>query len=261
MARIIVASTFILFIFSFAVFGHSQKGRALTAEQQTLFLSQRLPSGAIKGTFGEYGSFLYAVLDVAIHTDDKGIGGTELYTSFPAFYKPTWRELFDTIAAQTRSSWKYDPLRDYWVFAKPGAPKPFAVTIAGKWVANDRGVFTSYRPPTYPVGMDIYYYGIYSADDPRQEPALWKRVRDSWAISFASNLKRGVTIAEMRKVNVAGAEALYFEGPALRPGVTWRQWALVKSGRAFVIVSTLPAEDKSLLADVESMVNSLRVIP
>lgn len=241
---------------------HAQGQRpSLSAEEQSRLLSQRLPGGAVTGTFGSYGSLLYAVSDVAVHTEDREIGETELHSPFPDFYKPTLRELFDTIAVQTGSSWKYDPGRDFWVFAKPAAPKPFAVTPAPKWVSEERGVQTNYRPPTYPVGMDVYYYGVYSSDDSKQSAALWEKIRDLWATSFASKLKRDVSVAEMRKVSVDGAEALYFETPTPRPGVIWRQWAFVKDGRAFVIVSALPAQDKALVANVESMVKSFHVKP
>ena len=41
----------------------------------------------------------------------------------------------------------------------------------------------------------------------------------------------------------------------------WRQWAFVKDGKAFVIVSTLPVAEKQLLANVEAMVKSFRVVP
>jgi hypothetical protein len=237
-----------------------QKRPPLTNEQQSKFLVRRLPSGAITGTFGAFGSFLYAALDIAIHTNDKEIGDTELHSPFPEFYKPTIREMLDAIALQTKSSWSYDSQDDYWVFAKPAIPKPLSVTLADKWITNDRGIYISYKPPTYPVGMDIYYYGTYSSDDPSQQTGLWERVRNSWAIGFASRLKRDVTVVEMRKVTVDGVEALYFQIPTPRPGVVWRQWALVKNGRAFVIVSTLPADDQQLLSAVESMVKSFRVV-
>ena len=259
--RLIATLSLVLLTFSQAGLGQSQKRTALTSEQQKDLLSRRLPSGAITGTFGSFGSFLYAALDVAIHTDDKEIGDTELHSPFSDFYKPTLKELLDTIALQTKSSWKYDSQRNYWVFAKPANPKPFTITLADKWTADDRGIYNSYKPPTYPVGMDVYYYGVYSDDDRKQESALWEKIRNSWAIGFASNFKRGVSIAEMQKVNVDGVEALYFETPTPRPGVIWRQWAFVKNGKAFVIVSTLPAEDKQLLSNVESMVKSFRVVP
>lgn len=259
--RVIATLTFVLLAFSLAAIGQSQKRTEVTSEQQKGLLSRRLPSGVITGTFGSFGSLLYAVLDVAIHTDDKEIGDFELHSPFSDFYKPTLKELLDTIALQTKSSWKYDSQRDYWVFAKPANPKPFTLTLADKWSAEDRGIYISYRPPTYPVGMDIYYYGVYSADDRKQEASLWEKIRNSWAIGFASKFKRGISIAAMQRVSVDGVEALYYETPTPRPGVMWRQWALVKNGQAFVIVSTLPLEDKQLLSSVDSMVKSFRVVP
>ena len=165
----------------------SQKRSPLTNDQQKEFLARRLKSGAISGTFGAFGSFLYAALDIAIHTNDKEISDTDLHSAFPDFYKPTIKEMLDAIALQTRSSWSYDSQNDYWVFAKPAIPKPFSLTLADKWIGNDRGVYVSYKPPTYPVGMDVYYYGTYSSDDPSQQVALWERVRNSWAIGFASH--------------------------------------------------------------------------
>ena len=237
----------------------SQQRRVLTVEQQKTLLAHRLPSGVITGTFAAYGSLLSAALDLAIHTDDKEVGNTELHSPFPDFYKPTIKELLDTIALQTKSSWSYNAQTDYWVFAKPAAAKPFSLTLADNWTFNDRGIYVSYKPPTFPVGMDIYYYGVYSSDEISQQELTWKRVRNSWATGFASRLKPGVTISEMKPVSVDGVESLYFESPTPRPGGMWRQWALVKNGHAFVIVSTLPADDKKLLADVESMVKSFRV--
>lgn len=237
----------------------SQKRAALNAKQQEKLLARRLPSGAITGTFSAFGSFLNAALDIAIHTSDKEIAETELHSPFPEFYKPTVKELLATIALQTKSSWVYDSQTDYWTFAKRAVPKPYSLELADKWTSDDRGFYVSYRPPSYPVGMDIYYYGSYSAEDPSQQTVMWERVRNSWATGFASRLKRGVRISEMQPASVDGVEALYFQSPTPRPGVTWRQWVLVKNGHAFVIVSTLSIDDTKLLADVESMVKSLRV--
>lgn len=239
----------------------SQKRVPLNAEEQKKFLAQRLPSGAVIGTFSAYGSFLYAALDIAIHTNDAVIAETELHPPFPEFYKPTVKELLDAIALQTKSSWVYDSKTVYWTFAKPAAAKPFSLQLAGKWTGgDDRGIYVSYRPPTFPVGMDIYYYGSYSTDDASQQTAMWERIRNSWATGFASHLKRDVKISDMQPTSVDGVEALYFQAPTPRPGAMWRQWALVKGGHAFVIVSTLPIDNKELLADVEAMVKSFRVV-
>lgn len=249
-----------LVAFSTVSFGQA-KEQALTQAQQKAFLSERLPNGALTGSFGSYGSLLFAVVDVAIHTDDKEIGAAALNSPFPEFYKPTWKELFAAIALQTQSSWKYDAARNYWVFAKLIAAKPFAVTLADKWTATDRGIYVGYKPPTFPVGMDIYYYGVYSADNSKEQASLWEKVRNSWAIGFASKLKKDVSVSEMQKIKVADVEALYFQTTAPRNNVVWRQWSFVKDGHAFVIVSTLRSEDKQLLSEVEAMVKSFRVVP
>lgn len=251
-----------LIFFSTHLYSQSEKQKALTEEQQKALLSKRLP-GVITGTFGSFGSLLYAVTPehIAIHTDDKEIGETILHSPFPDYYKPTWKEMFDAIALQTKSSWKYDSTRDYWVFAKPIATKPYTITLADKWSPTDRGIYVGYKPPTAPIGMDIYYYGVYSADNRKDEAALYEKIRNSWAIGFASNFKEDVSITDMKKVTIAGVEALYYQTPTLPTNFVWRQWALVKDGHAFIIVSTLRPDNKQLLTDVETMVKSFRVIP
>jgi len=98
----------------------AKEGEALTPGEQASFLAKRTSGGMI-GTFNGYCSLLYAVHEVAIHTASKEVNQTSLTSPFPDFYKPTWREIFDSVARQTKSSWKHDPKRDYWVFAKPAS--------------------------------------------------------------------------------------------------------------------------------------------
>ena len=123
------------------------------------------------------------------------------------------------------------------------------------------GVWMGYAPPDYPVGMDIYYFGTYSSDDKRTEiqDDLWLKITAFWAVNFASKVKPGVTAAEMKTVTVDGVDALYFEGSAPMHNVIWRQWLFMKSGKLFYIISTLDAEDKKSLSDVQAMVKSFRV--
>jgi hypothetical protein len=262
--KIATILSFILLGFSSAIAqtaNGSVQGKVtpLTEKQQKELLSGRMQSGAITGTFDSYTSLLFALNDIAMHTEDGEINSTRLNSPFPASYKPTVRQVFDTIALQTKSSWKYDAQRDYWVFAKPTIQKPYSITLAGKWTSQDMGIYTGYAPATFPSGMDVYYYGIYSADDGKREASLRTEVRDLWAVRFASNFKRGVTINDMNKVSVDGVEALYFETPAPRPGITFREWAFNKQGKMFVIISTLPTGDKQSVSDVEAMVRSFRV--
>ncbi len=243
------------------IYGQSKDEIALTESQQKSFLSQRLESGGMTGTFNSFGSLLYSLHDVAIHTDDKEIGAVKLSSPFPSFYKPTWRQMLDSIAIQTKSSWNYDSKRNFWVFAKPAIAKPYTITLADKWIAEDRGTYVSYKPPTFPVGMDIYYFGVYSADKEKEQAALWEKIRDAWAVRFASSFKKNITVDEMQKTKVSEVDAAYLQSPTLPTGVVWRQWALEKNGHTFIIVSTLRPEDKQLLADVEAMIKSFRVVP
>lgn len=262
--KIAAILSFILFSFSSAIAQTANgtvqdKVTPLTEKQQKELLSGRMQSGAITGTFDSYTSLLFALNDIAMHTEDGEINNTKLNSPFPNFYKPTVQQLFDTIALQTKSSWKYDAQRDYWVFAKPAIQKPYSLTLADKWTSRDMGIYTGYAPATFPVGMDVYYYGVYSADEVKKEAALWEKIRNTWAVSFASNFKKGITAGEMQKISIDGVEALYFETPAPKPGIIFRQWTLIKKGKMFVIISTLPAGDKQAVSDVEAMVKSFRV--
>jgi len=257
-SRIILA---LLFILSAAtVFGQDVKRKSLDKDGQERFLAQRKMSGEIVGTFDSFCSLLFAVNDVAIHTESNEINETKLQSVFPDFYKPTWKEVFNAIALQTRSTWRYDDKRDFWVFAAPALQKPYSITLPDKWQPKDMGMWNGYKPPHYPVGMDVYYFGTYSADSGQSPAALWNKVRNFWAVNFASKLKKGVTVEEMQKVTVDGAEALYFEAPAPRPNLLWRQWVFVIEGKTFFILSTLPKDDKPAMTDVDGMIKSFRTI-
>ncbi len=245
---------------SIVSYGQSGEQKGLTIAQQNAFVHERVNSGQITGNFASFGSFLNAVADVAIHTEDKTIASTVLHSPFPDFYKPTWKELFNTIGMQTGASWTYDASKNFWVFKRSSIPKPYFVKLADKWTRTDAGISDNFVPSTYPVGMDIYYYGSYTADDPKEQAKLSEKVRDTWAISFASAFKRDVSISDMKTVKVADTDALYFETAAPRPGVIWRQWVFVTHGDAFVIVSSLRKDDKQLVADVEEMVRSFKYI-
>jgi hypothetical protein len=256
-AKSITLLSFVLLALASPGVAVSQVAR-LSKEQQDKFLSERMTGNAFLGDFSSFGSLL-AALGILVHTNDQEIAATELRPFFPEFYKPTTSEFLDAIAMQTNSSWSYDPRTGYWLFAKPAQPKPYSLTLSDKWLTSDRGIYVGYRPPTFPVGMDVYYYGKYSADNAKEQAALWERVRNSWALSFARYLNEKVTLEQMQKVAVDGAEALYFQSPTPKPGLVWRQWAFVKDGKTFVIVSTLPTDDKALFANVEAMVKSFRV--
>jgi hypothetical protein len=242
---------------SFTVLAADRK--ALSATEQTAFLSRRT-SGGIMGTLDSYCSLLYAVNDVVLHSEDPTLGKTRLTAPFPDFYRPTWAELFETIARQTKTRWKYDAPRDYWVFAAPPEPPCFQLALAAGWNAHDEGLYIGYRPPTAPVGLDVYMLGRYSVAEEPEKAALFNRVREAIALRFAANFKKDVAAREMDEVNLGRVRVLHFEVPAAT-GIIWRQWVVVDSGWAFAIVSAIkPEHEKAILPDVLKMVASFKVL-
>jgi len=233
----------------------------LSNEEQTALLAQRTSSGMMFGSFGGYASLLYAAMDVCIHAGSEEIAKTPLQSPFPEFYKPTWAELFDSIARQTRSSWSYDPKTDFWTFGRPGQPLPFTIEMARDWKADDRGSYVCYQPKVAPVGMDIYVMGNYSASNEGERQALFNKVRDDIALRFAKTFKKEMTTDGMTKTKVSNSEALYFTLAVPETGIIWRQWVIVESGKAFCIVSAIkPEQEKDILPDVEAMVKSFRIV-
>jgi hypothetical protein len=237
--------------------------KKLWSEEQEAFLANRT-AGQMLGTFNGYCSLLYATVEVAIHTESEEVNQTGLSSFFPKFYKPTWKELFDDIARQTKSTWKYDPTRNFWVFSPPAGNLPFKIELAEKWKADDRGRYMSYHPAIAPVGMDIYMVGTYSVSEEEKkkekEADLFHKVRDSLAVQFAKIFKEDIQPKDMEEVTINGLKALHFKIAAPQTGIIWRQWVIVDSGKAFAIVSAIkPEQEKEILPDVEKMLNSFEI--
>jgi hypothetical protein len=229
--------------------------KAISLEQQNALLSS--PASNPLGTFDSFCSFLYAVRDVCIHTHSNSVNRTQLAPVFPKFYKPNFRQLFETIARQTHSTMHYDKDTDYWVFDPPAMPLPYSLEVAQGWKVEDNGLFVKYVPPLQPVGMDVYMLGTYSPPD---DQSLANKVRDALALHFASTFDPTITPDKMTVENVAGTQALYFECPARKPGVTWRQWSMVHNGQAIVVVSSLDKANEAILVpQVKQMVASLKI--
>lgn len=238
--------------------GGPPKRTPLTPEQQKAFLSKRT-TGRMMGTFNSFASLLYAVNDVAIHTESQTVNQTELNSPFPDFYRATWEEMFDTMARQTGSSWKYDASQDFWVFTPPVMALPYDIQIAKGWTSHDEGMYTGYQPPKAPVGLDIYMLGHYSSTNAGGEAELFTKIRETLALRLAKSFKADIKVGDMTEVPVGGVKALHFKGTG-PTGVVWRQWVLVDSGKAFAIVSAIKPElDKEIYPDVEQMVKSFKV--
>ena len=228
----------------------------LTKQQQAKLLERRNQPGMV-GSFGNFGSMLYAINNVVVHTDSERINATRLHSPFPKWYKPTWAEFFDSIARQTSSSWSYDEERGFWVFAEPAAALPYKVQLPEGWQAEDHGICVTYGVEDRPVAS-VYVLGHYSAAE--GEESLFTRVRDEMAVRSASRIAPDLEVEAMDRVAVADCEALYFETDQTPDGSTWRQWVFVGGGHALSILSALPEDDEArLLADLHALVASVRV--
>jgi len=236
--------------------GKEVKLEPLTSKQQEALLASRAP-GDMVGSFNSFASMLFALDNIVTHTDSEEIAEVRLHSPFPDFYKPTRAEFFNSMARQMSSSWSYDTKRAYWVFAKPPMPMPFKVTLAKGWESEERGNYLFCKPPTAPVGMDIYVMAEYSSTPP--DPKLQEKMREAAAMLFAQNFKKGITAKEMTVTKVGAYDALHLKASP-RPGVMWRQWAIAEDGQSFVIVSAIDeANEKDVLPGVEEMLKTFEL--
>lgn len=229
----------------------------LTAEQQAAQLKQRAAWSSIGNTFDSFCTSAFTFSGVLLFSDLKGVGKVELVNPFPDSYKPTWREILDTLARQTQTSWSYSNKHGGWLFDKPALPLQFTIDLAKDWKQEDRGFYVFHKPPDVPVGMDVYQFGRYSFDKDADKECL--KIRDRIALTLLEQISPKTKVEDMRKVAIDGTEALFFETPSPREGVTWRQWVFVKDGRAFGIVSALEDDKESLLKDVQRMVATFKL--
>jgi len=191
-------------------------------------------------------------------SSSEKIAKTELMTVFPVHYKPTYAEFFESIGRQTQSTLKYDASAYCgWVFEPPAMPLPYVIKVADGWKSENRGLYVTYIPKLQKMGMDVYMMGHYSGLKESES----KEVRDSIALRFAKTVAPSADFDQMKEVTVNGASALYFEVKSPKtPDTQWRQWAFVKNGQAFIIVSSIELKNEGkLLPEVQAMVDSIRL--
>lgn len=236
--------------------------KRLTPEELRAFLTQRT-TGEMFGSFTAHSSLLYAVHSVAIWDRGTDVERRQVQSPFQEGYSPTWQEHLDVLARQVSCSWRYNHDTGYFVFTKKPLPLPYRLKVAKGWKGHDNGDNFVYVPPVAPVGMDVYTLGHYSADDPAALKALEPKIRERISMIFAPSFKPDVTVADFRTEKVAGVDALFFSTcPPQAPQLTWRQWAFVKNGWAFVVVSVIAAENEAkLLPEVKQMLGSFEVVP
>ncbi|WP_395737368.1 hypothetical protein [Prosthecobacter sp.] len=262
--------------------------KVLSYEEQARLLGKRL-EGGLGDSFGAFANMFMvrSQMDLRVCVGLKGmskeITEAELQPVFPEFYKPTLKELMDTIALQTFSAWSYRKEDQYAnsskaettendhlvifsftsVVAEAKPTKPYNVELAKGWQAEDRGHWQACRPKTFPVGMDIYEMGAYSTAKKEDEAALFEKVRKEVALEWAKRVKQDASADDLKPAKVGEFEALHFEAmiPARTGGdVHWRHWVFMVENKCYFIVSTIfPKMEKELLPDVEKMLGSFKV--
>lgn len=231
----------------------------LSTEEQDKLLRSRIKSSSMMGTFYEFNNNLYAMREPFLMTTSVAASNVRLTTAHARDYCPTFAELFESMARQTKTSVKYDPtFLSKWIAIPPAMSLPYTLTLADGWRAEDRGMYVAYIPELQPVGMDVYMFGRYSG----VSNAQIREFRKAKALLFARFIDEKARVSQMKEVKVDGVDALYFETVSTkRPGNQWRQWSFIKNGQAFLIVSSIDGENADkLVPEVKAMVDSFHVV-
>jgi hypothetical protein len=258
--------------------------RPLTADEQQKLLNTRL-DGGMGNTFGQFANmFLVSSrinlgAGIGLMAASKEIAQTPLQSPFPPNYKPTLREFLDAIALQTSSQWAYDPSGKYiqseikrdqpveglaiFEFVAAKREKPHEVTLAEGWKATDKGQWTMYSPPKFPIGMDIYEMGTYTSAGNHAEVDFAGTIRSAVALQWAQRVNKIAVETDFKPAKVGNFDALYYESmipSQLGKEVKWRQWVFMTDGKCYFIVSTIfPEFDEEIFPDVEKMLASFRI--
>ncbi|MEO1524302.1 MAG: hypothetical protein AAFX06_02650 [Planctomycetota bacterium] len=263
----------------------------LSDEKLERLLNVRL-SGEMGYNFGQFANMFFVQsrirvgMGLGLMTEDGEVAERPLQSPFPPTYKPTLREFLDSIAMQTFSDWSYDPKRQFisgpkemlaedpnkrvdkiaifgFTKRKEKREKNFEIKLAEGWKTIDQGNWVMHVPTSFPVGMDIYDLGMFSSDEEVDEKEFRDSIREQVSLGWANQISPGVEAKDLATKDVGEHEAKYFETlipSRLGKQVRWRQWVFTVKNRCFFIVSTLPPElDKTVLPDVEAMVQSIKI--
>jgi hypothetical protein len=251
-------------------------------ERLTTLLSQRF-DGGMGYTFAQFANMFLVKSRISLGegiglmTPSREVAEKTLQSPYPEFYRPTVQEFLDEIALQTSTEWKSDTSGKYIENAVPDVQvdgpmifeflptkreKPFEVTLAEGWKSNDRGSWLMLVPPGFPVGLDIYEMGVYSADVQAEEPKLLERVPIGVALGWIARIQVNADKDSLKAAKVGTHDALFFETTVpsqVGEDVHWRQWTFMVGNRCYGIVSTiLPSLEDTIYPDVEKMLASFR---
>jgi hypothetical protein len=117
-------------------------------------------------------------------------------------------------------------------------------------------------PPDFPVGLDIYDRGVYSADDQADESKLLEKVPVELALEWVSRIQEQASVEDIKPAKVGDYDALFFEADIpsqLGQQIHWRQWTFMVGNRCYFLVSTiLPRLDDKIYPDVEKILATFR---
>lgn len=241
--------------------------------------------GGLPFTFRQFanmfvvGSMLSTGKMIGLVSSSDNICDSELTNVFPDTYKPTVREFLDVIAIQTGSQWKYEPTNKFiksdkktdkpieeigiFEFQESERTPPYTIKLAEGWKSSDRGGWVANYPPIYPVGMDIFELGHYSANDASKDD-LTKKIPFDVALEWAKRVKPDATVKDITTTKVADYEASYFDTilkAKTGENMRWRHWAFMADQHGYLILSTiLPENENKLFPDVQSMMNSFKIV-
>ncbi len=216
---------------------------------------------------------------VSLSTKSKRISQSRLDSVYPETYQPTLKEFLDVIALETGSTWRYDPEAKAsstagnteaiencaaFNFEEADRKPPFKVKIADGWKKRTRAHSVIFVPPNFPVGMDIYQMGSYSADSKDKETQVLKEAPRNLALSWAKSLKKEAGPDDFKPAKVGKYDAVYFEADLkARNGemIRWRQWTFMVGNKCYMVHSTIvPKLEDKLYPEVKAMLQSFEVI-
>lgn len=246
---------FLSLITSILLYGitEAQDFNNLTKKQEQDLTKTKLKTHVMGlSTFNSFASYLYSIDLAFISTDNPEVAQTKLKSLPNPDLQISLRELFDEIGRQTSSKWSFDSEHRYWLFSKP---LPFVIEIASGWKKEVRPGYLFFKPPSAPVGMDIYFAGKIDSSETEKDA----RIRI--AKQYAERIIPNITEASMTEVELPNHNSLFLKTNIQSRGIIWRQWAFTEKGKCFVIVSAINENDDAVIfPDVELMVNSFLII-
>ncbi len=260
------------------------KIKVLSAKEQEALLEERL-SGDTVGAFGPFCNmfFVRSKIDtskaIGLMCKIPGAESVDLEPAFASNYKPTLRELLDTLAAQLKARWVYadrsqvmdstmppdgKSITDIAIFDFVPAESKFdcEMTPIDGWKVSPQSNFVMYVPPIAPMAMDMHVLGKVSASDPTKQAKLIADTPRDFALDQFRRFKPQAKAEDLKKTKVGSYDAYFFE-TALPPSgeekVHWRQWHFMVGNQLYYVISTIiPSQEKQLYPAVEQMIKTFR---